>query len=212
MQGMERHREALLALRGGTMSFGALMREMRELLEARAAWFHRRYRQTLLTPADLVQEMSLAVWRAVDAWDPERRDRKGEPISIVRFVDYQVGKAATLELTRAMGWPDKRRKQVAQQVGVEDVTELLGGYEPTVEMEIDRASRVTRIEAQLHPVDRQVLGVVVSRGVGAVDAARVLYADRDVRLQCRWDCARDARRDVVASVQRIEDLATTIND
>ncbi len=191
----------LAALRAGSLSFDDVQRVLTPLLTARAVWFLRRWRQTLLTEHDLVQEMLLAVWRAVDTFDQERTRH-----DLVWWVDRAVGRAAELELARAAGWPDKRRTPVLRQVGVEDVTVLIGGYDVATDDDIDRRRRVTRLAARLAPEDRQVFGVLVSRGFGAAKIADELYRDPRVRLERCWDSTQHARREVRESVKRIQAL------
>lgn len=196
--GMRDFEGELRALRAGSMPFATVARALTPMLTARAIWFLRRWPQTLLVEVDLLQEMLIAVWRAVDSWNPARS------ADLPRWVDTQIGRTCELELARASGWPDKRRAPVARQVGVEDVAVLLGGYDASADVELDRRRRVTMIAAQLTPEDREVLGVLVSRGVAGADAADLLYADPSVRMTRCWDSSRHARREVRAAVKRIK--------
>jgi hypothetical protein len=191
----------LVALRAGSITFSQVARALTPMLTARAAWFLRRWRQTLLVESDLVQEMLIAVWRAVDTFDPMRS------ADLPRWVDTQIGRAAEVELARAAGWPDKRRKPVARQAHVEDVAVLVGGYEPSVETELDRGRLVTRLAERLTPADQSVLAALVQTGGGKI--AETMYADRSVRLERCWDSGRHAHADVRETMKRIETVLDT---
>lgn len=198
---MRDYEKELAALRAGSIPFATVARALTPMLTARAAWFLRRWRQTLLVESDLVQEMLIAVWRAVDTFDPMRSS------DLPRWVDTQIGRAAEVELARAAGWPDKRRRPVAKQTAVEDVAVLIGGYEPSVEVELDRGRMTARIAERLAPADRQVLAALVETGGGRI--AEAMYADRGVRLERCWDSGRHARNDVRDAMKRIETVLET---
>ncbi len=93
---------------------------VRPVLAGRARFFHGRWQQTLHTQEDLLRMMELALWRAVDKWDPKLTP------NIVRYVDVQVARAAEKALRQAAGYPDERRSAPAVQVYIEDCMVGLG--------------------------------------------------------------------------------------
>lgn len=104
-------REDLLRLRAGELSLAKLRPHIRPVLKRLATYWHRRYegRQTLLEREDLLSMGEVAVWRAVDTWDPAKRP-------IEDYVLCEVGRAMEKPLKAAAGWPDPRRPAPALQV------------------------------------------------------------------------------------------------
>lgn len=97
----------LLALRAGRLSFDKLARRMTPDLQARAEYYLRRYAQwgqAHVSVEDLVQDMLLAVWRAVDLFDPSRA------VAIHRFVDMRVGGECEFRVRQACAYPDAQKR------------------------------------------------------------------------------------------------------
>lgn len=109
--------ELLYALRAGEKSFDQVRRAVRPRLKVRAMYFSRKWRQTLLVTEDVLSLMEVAMWRAVDSWDPTHPRAKALP----EYVDCEMGRAAEVPLKQAAGWPDSRRSKPAQQVDAEEV-------------------------------------------------------------------------------------------
>lgn len=191
-------RENLLALREGRIDFARFMLRARPHLQARAEYFIRRWPgQTLNDPDDLVQEMSIALWRAVDVWNPELSD-------IVRWVDSEIGRAAQYRMRRALGYPDKRRVTVpARQVDVpsrdregeltpNDIESVCAPVPATAETTAVRAQSVKQFRGKINHRFVDAVVALVAEGCDVDEAARVIYADRDERLRLRFDRVEDA--------------------
>lgn len=196
-------KKELLALRAGTLSFDDFARSARENVLGRARYFMRRWRgQVLHDEEDLAQDALLAIWRAVDSWDPERRSRKGELVQITRYVDYHVGKALERKLRKALGWPAKGRREPAKRREVADIFALL----PSVP-----GSDWTRTEARQvvlempEGLEREVaLGVVDGRCLDEVAAG--IYSEVPRRLAMQLDSGEHAARTVRAAARRAQEI------
>jgi len=207
------HHDLLLRLRAGDVSFEHAARDLRHALEVRARRFSRTWSWSGQTSAqvdvdDLVQEMLLELWRAVDRWDPKRRDRTGKLVTIVRYVDGQIGRAATKRLRHAAGYPDPRRKtQPARRVHVEDIVDV-GGAELAVQEDVAALrERAREVVARLDGIDRCVVELVVL-GHTLAEAADQIYRDPDLRIAHRMDSEQDARRMVDEAAKRMTRAAS----
>jgi DNA-directed RNA polymerase specialized sigma24 family protein len=194
------HRSALEALRVGTLTFDQLTRDIRPALELRAKRFLRVWMwsgQTSLDAEDLIQEMLVALWRAVDSWDPERA-------ALVPYVDAQLGRACQRRLRQVAGYPDPRRRDPARQVAV-DVVEALEAIEPegvSLETIVEMRERAARLVSELKGLERLAVELVLE-GRSIDETAMTIYADFDARLTYRMDSEGHARRMVGAAVRRV---------
>jgi DNA-directed RNA polymerase specialized sigma24 family protein len=201
-------RGLLEGLRAGTESFDGVARVLRPALEHRAERFLRVWKwsgQAQLGPDDLVQEMLLELWRAIDRWDPVRTP------NVVKYVDAQIGRAATKRLRRVAGYPDPRRRtQPVRQVHLEDLEPHVGTEAPPEVSAYDVERRKKALLMHLRGLDRHVLELVLD-GATLDEAARRIYSDPDARLRYRMDCEADARRMVGASARRATNAADAID-
>lgn len=103
--------DALLQLRLGEVGMEEVRPLVRQILKQRAMYFWRRWctRQTLYGWDDLYSMGEIAVWRAVDTWDPQKRP-------IADYVNCEVGRAMEKPLIAAAGYPDARRGEPALQI------------------------------------------------------------------------------------------------
>jgi len=211
---LDRFAELLLQLRAGEVTTTEVGTAMRSTLAARARYFHARSerdptrQQTLLEPDDLVTYMELALFRAVDKWDP------AHGVGIVPYVDYQVGRAAEKALLAAAKWPDPRRKPKAKQMYVEDVFMLEGekGRGDKLEfllnvygvMEGVTAEDVLLVKERRETRARAVLGALkegfprrvvtlVLQGYSINAAADAVYGDPSLRIEYGLDSQEHAR-------------------
>lgn len=200
------HRGALEALRKGEATFDAVARACRPALEFRAERFLRVWRwsgQTSIGQEDLVQEMLVALWRAVDSWDPCRAD-------LVRYVDAQLGRACQRRLRQVAGYPDPRRSVPARQVYA-DVTLIL---EEVVAANVDAESatdarrRAQALIGGLVGLDRHVVELVLE-GRSIEETTRTIYADKVARITYQLDSYGHARRLVAASVRKATSVVPT---
>lgn len=182
-------RDALHALRSGERKFEDVSREADSLLRRRAGMYARRWRssQDLHDEEDILQVMRLALWRAVETWDPDR----GVCISI--YVDIQVQHAARESLRKAAGYPDPRRAPPIRRVYVEDVDALTPsstGEQEVAEIVSTLLRRLPRVGSH-----RIVLSVAEKMldGRTPAEAATEIYADVELRLRYRLDSEEHAR-------------------
>ena len=200
----------LLALRSGELTFDAFFPIAKPVLEARATWFVRRWSQSLYAVDDLVQELAIDLWRAVDSWDPSRC------ADIVRYVDSEVGRCGQRRMRYACGWPDPRRSAPAQQVWVESVEDHLGSVPATaeataMEREIGDAF-VDFVEKRL--VDKTRPGFVgavirlVVEGHDATSASKAIFGDADARRVYRLADEYEAEH----ATKRVVRKALTMTD
>lgn len=197
------HRSALEALRSGGTTFDRVARAVRPALELRADRFLRLWRwsgQTSVDVEDLVQEMLVQLWRAVDAWDPTRAD-------LVRFVDAQLGRACQRRLRHVAGYPDPRRSAPARQVSadagaiVDAIDRARDENDPSAEEVLHARRRAKALVLGLAGLDRHVVELVLE-GRTLDEATRAIYADPDARIAYRMDSMGHARRMVGAAVRR----------
>lgn len=191
-------------LRAGVVTFDFVARCLRGLLAQRAERFIRLWSwsgQTSIEVDDLVQEMLVGLWRAVDSWDPSRS-------GIVRYVDSEIGRAAQKRLRQATGYPDPRRRDVARQVSVEqaalermaDERGFAAHDHDDVEA-FDAAKRVEELLNGLTGLDRHVVELVL-QGATSEEVTLTIYADTEARIDYRMDSVPHARRMVGLALRR----------
>lgn len=195
------HRQILTAYRAGEASWPEVADAVRVPIEKLAVWFASRYRyrgNRLLRRDDLIQEAGIALWRALDEYDPTR----GTTIDAHCY--WKVGNWLEKRLAKALGWPRKDRTPVASwDTGSVDVYELVG-----------ETHAVQETEAMVAEVDRAVgcsfssavLRLVLD-GVNRNEVAAEAFAMPELRLSRRWETEDDARRDVRASYERARERA-----
>lgn len=197
------HRGALEALRRGEVGFERVARDVRPALELRAERFLRLWRwsgQTSIGVDDLVQEMLVGLWRAVDSWDPERAE-------IIRYVDAQLGRACQRRLRQVAGYPDPRRAAPARQVCmevsavVEQIERGGGSVELAPEAAMDASRRARGLLSGLAGLERHVVELVLE-GRNLEETTRAIYADRSARIAYQMDSMGHARRMVGAAARR----------
>jgi hypothetical protein len=110
-------RSTFLAYREGRATFDDVYRVVAEDVAAIAAYFGKRWRCRLHASADIRQEITIAIWRALDEWDPTRG------VEIDAYVYFQVGRYAEKRLAKAAGWPRKGRRPPARAVTYADTYE-----------------------------------------------------------------------------------------
>lgn len=99
-------RASLAALREGRIDFAQFVALTGATWERAAGYFLRRWPgQAAVCEEDLRQEILLAAWQAVRAWDPER----GVPLH--KFVWYATGVAATKAMKRTLRYSPTREQQ-----------------------------------------------------------------------------------------------------
>lgn len=173
------------------MTFGAFERLHRQHFAQWARWFYDRWPQQTLDLGDLVQEMMIACWRAIDAWDPAKTP------DIEKYVKYQVGARARQELERVLGWPRKGRRAAIRLVPLDD-------HEPPALNPARSIHEGAWIVPFLGDLGRDVVGGVLS-GFSLDVVAQRLYRDTDRRLRYRWDCQDDAIRSCHRAARLIVD-------
>lgn len=214
------HRDLFLELRAGKVPFARVAEAIRPKVERRAHFLLKQWRATqdLLAFEDLVQEMTLEVWRAVDRWDPARSE------DIARYVDVQVLQYANRELRRAAGWPDPRRGRLATRVGG-DISEMVTQRERADSLSfevsssmveaadqedaVDRARRASRVLARL-PLGlmRHVVGLVLE-GESLERAAGRIYEDPALRVEYQFETLADVQRAVRTAASRATSMLAT---
>lgn len=211
-------RQDLIDLREGRLPFEAFAKRSREGLEARARWFIRHWPgQGVLDVPDLVQEMLVTAWSAVDRWDPERLDKRGERVPIERYVDWQVGKRATNMLRWSLGWPRPRRSRPARAVQESalrrrgrdgearqtTIADLLPPVEANQQRDVERNEAIVGVLTKLEPHDLAYEALLrIAEGETMAQAALAIYRDPAKRLAHMLDCEDHARVRVSAAVRR----------
>lgn len=202
------HRSALEALRWGKVPFTRVALAVRPALELRAERFLRLWRwsgQTSIGAEDLVQEMLLCLWRAVDAWDPQKAD-------VVRYVDAQLGRACQRRLRQVAGYPDPRRRDPARQVNADPsvVIDTIDRERDGVEIDavdvLAARRRAQSVVGELAGLERLVVELVLD-GRSLDETTRAIYADPHTRITYRMDSMRHARRLVGAAARRATSVA-----
>lgn len=203
-------RPLLEQLRSGAVTFDAAARGIRPALELRAERFLRVWSwsgQMSVGTEDLVQEMLLALWRAVDSWDPARAD-------LIRYVDAQLGRACQRRLRKTAGYPDPRRRTPARQVSVDaavvqDVLERGAPASVTPEEVVFARRQAEGLLRDLSGLDRHAVELLLE-GRSLEQATEAIYADRGARIAYRMDSLPHARRLVGAAVRRATSAAEAV--
>ena len=154
----------------------------------------------VVSEEDLAQEMLLACWRAVDAWDPTRCSRAGVPVPLARFVDYQVGRAGQREAERALVWLRRGAPGAPFPVHVEDIAALAERRQPDAPAALpaDLAAHAAMTAEALGGLVGDVVAGVAA-GLSLDQVAARLYADRPRARRYRMDSADHARERVAAA-------------
>lgn len=206
-------RSALTALRNGDVSWSRFVAEQRSVVQRLGNYFMRRWdgagALVVVEREDIEQEMLLAVWLAVESWDPARTP------DIAKYVDYQMGAKAQRVLRRFRGWPAKGRPAPAVPVRLDDaalrrIVERVSYRDdaPTQHDDAVRREEALAALARLDDAWQRDVASLVTRGVLDIDtiAAR-FYAEPGRRIEMQWDCrgdaVRDVRRAVRAATQRL---------
>lgn len=99
-------RATFLAYRAGEITFDEVARRLAPRIDSISAYFVGRWRCRLHGVADVRQEIMIAMWRALDTWDPNR----GASIEV--HVHIAVGRHVSGVLAKAAGWPRRDRRAV----------------------------------------------------------------------------------------------------
>lgn len=199
MSSLAQHRALLEDLRAGRATFEHVAAVIRKVLIKRADRFYRTWSwsgQASIDVEDLVQEMLIAVWRAVDSWD-------GDRATLVRYVDAQVGRAASKRLRATAGYPDPRRREPARQSNGPT------GFDPDLliaeHLDAESAAiahrRATNLLTWLGGIERHVVELVL-KGNSLDEVTEVIYADSAARIDYRMDSVAHARQLVGLALRR----------
>lgn len=200
MTSLTQHQRILEDLRAGHVTFDRVAVTVRDALHSRADRFLKAWGwsgQRSVDAEDLVQEMLVALWRAVDSWDSTRS-------TLVRYVDAQVGRAAQRRLRQTAGYPDPRRKPPARQsngrLGFDpDSLECESTTSP--EADVIAARRAKSLINWLGGIERHVVELVID-GNTLDEATEVIYADPDARIDYQMDSVIHARQLVGLAMRR----------
>lgn len=223
----------LLQLRAGAACLAELRHKLEPQLGSLATYWYRRYegKQTLLECEDLVSMGEVAVWRAVDTWDPARR-------SIGDYVLCAVGRAMEKALKAAAGWPDPRRPAPALQVyfsdtklaagrdnskyrdaeaqgAVEHAISIMRGHAPEPQQEVDLQRKESALESLGTITDGfgKVVAELVLRGYTIGGAgSRIFESPRLRRYYGLRDLAHAQRAAHAAAVRVRQELASGHHD
>lgn len=213
MSNLNPFRSLLEGLRAGDVSFEVVVKKVRPALEFRASYFIKRWGwsgQAAIDAEDLIQEMTIALWRAVDSWDPARA-------GVVPYVDMQLGRTCTRRLREVTGYPDPRRSAPATRAYIEPSGPLVeaaarevGGRVYLIDEIAGAAERARELLGELAGVDRDVTALVLA-GRTLDETTREIYADPEKRLAYRMDSIKDARRLVDAAARRATRAASSLD-
>lgn len=196
---MARRRESmaskLAALRAGLLTFPEFVEQTCSTWERMAAWFTCRWvGQAAVGDEDVYQEILIAVWRAVDSFDPARG------VALERYVLYQAGNAATRTMQRSLHWT---RGSTREQRTIWSLP--LPRHEQQVEQVQDRVA-VAR-EALAAAADQDGLEAEVAsallRGANLGDVAKDLYRDREARWRFWLGSEAEAHARVLQAARKI---------
>jgi DNA-directed RNA polymerase specialized sigma24 family protein len=204
---LENSRGLLEGLRRGEVSFDEAAAGVRTALSLRAERFIRLWRwsgQEGVAPEDLVQDMLVALWRAVDRWDPTRAD-------LVVYVDAQLGRACQRRLRKEAGYPDPRRRAPVRRAAGKEAEDALadrGLLVPNAEAELDARRRARALLVDLVGLERHVVSLVLE-GQSLEETTRTIYRDRSARIEYQMDSMGHARRLVGVALRRATSVAET---
>jgi RNA polymerase sigma factor (sigma-70 family) len=229
---------ALCAAHSGEINFDTFVRRTKSKWHAIAKEFYRSW----ILPAwvafdDVLQELLLAVWTAINDYDPSRSGpayfawllpqeiiAAQKAAAIARFVEWRSRKALSRAMAKFQGLTLHRPAQaiawfrVEQVVDSESPTLLNAAEEPDQERAIDEPRERARkfaIMKALAETPRQLAALRLIDENGSVEeAARVINADLDSRIAFRVSTLEEARlalQTSIAGLQRkfgIEEEAT----
>lgn len=154
-------------------------------------------------PEDVVQELLVAVWAALEAYEEGRSSIRS---FVLRRALWAV-KRWIHQQREAYSWSGKAPSRHA--IGVDAVDACAAGAEPPSQeraVEVLETMRVARSAR-----DRAVLERLLARGT--IDgAAADLYADPGERLERRFDSEANARRSVYRAVLRMARTAEAVGE
>lgn len=203
--GIRRHSETFLALRAGRTTFDEVARLLAPLLARRARYFLKQWSwcgQVTLTESDLVQDMLIALWRAVDTWDTKRSD-------IAVYVDVHLGRTCRDRLRRVAGYPDPRRSRPIVRVSAGesfDFDSIGDAMAPQPEEVVMRRRDAEALVSKLAGFDRHVVTLVLE-GKNSRMVATQIYRDPETRLEYQMDSEAHARRMVGEAIRRARHVA-----
>ncbi len=173
----------LNALRAGLIGFEVVAQKARPMLSGYAEkvlWRYVKWGQRHIDREDIVQDMLIEMWRAVDEWDSER----GTPL--LKFVNYRIGAIASRSIIKACGNP--RKDRVGNPgVPVHGVDMENMSHDATIDALVDAHMRAQKFAASS-------TSALAPRIVA--DIARDLYDDPTFRRDYRWANYRDAVSDI----------------
>lgn len=224
-------RPALLALRAGTVTFAQLVRrqDVDDLLRRRARMYTRRWgggQDGVVRPAavgdderrdrprtsrwgqdlhdeeDILQELRLSLWRAVDTWDPDR----GVEIDV--YADVQTQHAAREVMRKAAGYPDKRRGAPARRAIVTDIEQHLDHASADQDAAVAARATARRLISKMGEGRTQTVAILLFvEGLDLEQAARAIYANPRLKVRYRLESEREATSVVSRAVQEIRGMA-----
>lgn len=171
-------------LRDGDLSFNRFAAAHTKRVSRYASGFLHRWRPRGLRLDDLTQEAMIAIWRAVDEWDPERA-------SLIDFVEFRLRRHLRVECERSLGWPCQGRKDRADKPPIRPLSldswltyfgdpEKHTGTPRSREMDPEKSTLVADVLNLFEDFDRDVVSGVAA-GAPIKTVAQRIHADDDRR-------------------------------
>ncbi len=199
-------------LRTGKMTFDQFVRSTAGDWTRLASYLRGRWQVPSAVDVDDVrQEMLLAAWRAVAAWD----DTRG--VSLRSFVLWTAitlakkwlhGQRAAL---RRDDHAPSRHEVTATALGIEptdDRSSVTGRTEAEQEFTVAGIELFGRVLASIPPTDNVCLQALLTTGGDVASAAGALYSNPTARATLRLKDERDARRAVTRTATRVVSMLT----
>ena len=196
----------LEALRAGTTGFATAIQALRPELETVARRVLNRARwspQVAIGVDDIVQEMSIAVWRACDTYDPA----KG--ISLPVWVEVKARHAAKCAVNRAIGRPDSRRSATGVAVFGYDVDRLVEAP-GNQEYRVAAQESLTQIRRSLFRKTDIAVFDSMTRGDTETEIAARIW--RNPVTKRNWDTLNEASQVVADSKNRFREIAKRLGE
>lgn len=196
----------LMRVRRGRSTFDEFVRATLDEWQRVAVYLRNRWSvPEAVEPRDVMQEMLLAAWVAVDAWEPSRG---------VTLRNYVMWKGITagkkfLHRQRAALRRDgcaPSRHDVAESTlpALSSVSKLAGAaVEPEQECAVYGTELLARFAAGATLRDAVCVDALVCTAGDVVAAAGLLYSNTAARVAFRFDSEADARRALVRAATRI---------
>jgi DNA-directed RNA polymerase specialized sigma24 family protein len=140
---------------------------------------------------DAVQEMLIAMWRALDTWSPRHGTR------VASWVDLQVW-------NELMHFVDRHIVRLPRQDAIGSVVER------DIMIDSDRWE-IRDFGKQFFGVDRVVFDSLFDE-TSQPSLARALWRDKDVRFEHGWKSEADAKRAVAASLDQIKETFARVEN